>query len=92
MRKATLKQLRVFVEVARHLSRMATPPAVIFTTAYDQYALEAFDSRAVGYLLIEMKRLLQLAERRLRGSGGQAASDGAAARQRGAATSTFAAQ
>ena len=44
------------IEVARHLSLLDSPPAVIFTTAYDQYALEAFDSHAVGYLLKPVRR------------------------------------
>ena len=44
------------IEVARHLSLLDTPPAVIFTTAYDEYALEAFDSHAVGYLLKPVRR------------------------------------
>ena len=44
------------IEVARHLSLLDAPPAVIFTTAYDQYALEAFDSHAVGYLLKPVRR------------------------------------
>jgi two-component system response regulator AlgR len=39
------------IEAARHLSAFDAPPAIIFTTAYDQYALEAFESHAVGYLL-----------------------------------------
>ena len=44
------------IEAARHLSTLASPPAVIFTTAYDRYALEAFDSQAVGYLLKPVRR------------------------------------
>ena len=39
------------IEVARHLGTLEHPPAIVFTTAYDDYALEAFDSLAVGYLL-----------------------------------------
>jgi two-component system, LytTR family, response regulator AlgR len=39
------------LEAANHLARMPEPPAVIFTTAYDQHALAAFDAQAAGYLL-----------------------------------------
>lgn len=44
------------VEAARHLSALAHPPAVIFVTAYDEYAMEAFEAQAVGYLLKPVRR------------------------------------
>lgn len=39
------------LEAAMHLMKMDQPPAVIFTTAYDQHAVEAFEVNAVDYLL-----------------------------------------
>lgn len=48
------------IELASHLGRMATPPAVIFTTAYDNYAVQAFDLNAIDYLMkpVRAQRLL----------------------------------
>ena len=39
------------IEVATRLEALASPPAVIFCTAYDEYALEALQHHAVAYLL-----------------------------------------
>ncbi|HEU4616615.1 MAG TPA: LytTR family DNA-binding domain-containing protein [Gammaproteobacteria bacterium] len=44
------------IEAARHLAALEAPPAVVFTTAYDEYALEAFESHAVGYLLKPVRK------------------------------------
>ncbi len=44
------------IEAAHHLTTLAAPPAVIFTTAYDEYAVSAFDAQAVGYLLKPVRK------------------------------------
>ncbi len=44
------------IETAHHLNGMAQPPAVVFTTAYDEYAIDAFEARAIGYVLKPVRR------------------------------------
>lgn len=44
------------IETAHHLNSMEEPPAVVFTTAYDEYAIAAFDARAIGYVLKPVRR------------------------------------
>lgn len=39
------------VRCAKELNEMPQPPAIIFVTAYDHYAIAAFQSHAIGYLL-----------------------------------------
>lgn len=56
------------IETAHHLNRLETPPAVVFTTAYDEYAIQAFDAQAIGYVLkpIRRERLERALERAAR--------------------------
>jgi two-component system response regulator AlgR len=44
------------IETAHHLNAMENPPAVVFATAYDEYAIDAFDARAIGYVLKPVRR------------------------------------
>lgn len=44
------------IETAYHLNALDPPPSVIFTTAYDEYAVAAFDARAIGYVLKPVRR------------------------------------
>jgi two-component system LytT family response regulator len=57
------------LEVVEHLSRATDRPVphIIFTTAYDQYALQAFEIRAIDYLLKPFTaERLQMAVQRVR--------------------------
>lgn len=44
------------IETAHHLNAFESPPAVVFTTAYDEYAIEAFEANAIGYVLKPVRR------------------------------------
>jgi len=39
------------IEVARHLARLESAPAIVFVTAHDRHAVEAFELNALDYLM-----------------------------------------
>ena len=53
------------IEFARHALILDRPPAIIFVSAYDEYAIQAFELRALDYLLkpVRRERLLAALER-----------------------------
>ncbi len=53
------------LQLAKRVSELHNPPAVIFTTAYEKYALEAFSAFAAGYVLkpINVNQLQQALEK-----------------------------
>lgn len=53
------------MELAKQLLKLPSPPLVVFITAYDEYAVKAFEQNAVDYLLkpINEKRLLATCEK-----------------------------
>ena len=53
------------IELAQHLQKLPKPPVIVFTTAYDDSAIKAFELHAVDYLLkpIRQGRLLEALNR-----------------------------
>jgi two-component system LytT family response regulator len=62
------------LDVVRKIRRGARLPAIVIVTAYDKYALEAFEAGAVDYLLkpIGQERLAEAVERAKRITGPEA--------------------
>ncbi|WP_338847245.1 LytTR family DNA-binding domain-containing protein [Massilia sp. W12] len=53
------------LELAAHLQKCDHPPAVVFVTAFDEYALQAFEVHALDYLVkpVRAQRLAQALKR-----------------------------
>ena len=49
------------IELARHLGALPDPPAIVFVTAFDEYAVKAFELHALDYLMkpVRAARLLE---------------------------------
>ena len=59
------------LDLASVLARFRVPPAIVFVTAHEQHALEAFDLNAVDYVLkpVREERLAEAVRRALEASG-----------------------
>ena len=44
------------IETAHQWNALDGTPAIVFTTAYDEYAIDAFEARAIGYVLKPVRR------------------------------------
>lgn len=57
------------IELAQHLARQSDSPRIVFVTAFDQYAVQAFDLNAIDYLLKPVRaERLELALAKVRAS------------------------
>ncbi|MET0377977.1 MAG: LytTR family DNA-binding domain-containing protein [Spongiibacteraceae bacterium] len=82
------------LSAARELAERPLAPAVIFCSAYDEYAIEAFEANAIGYLLkpVNQDKLLQALAKAQRLSRPQLASFSEGVAQAGGARSQLAAK
>lgn len=53
------------IEFARHAAQLEVPPAIVFVTAFDAYALKAFEVHALDFLVkpVRAQRLLESLQR-----------------------------
>jgi two-component system, LytTR family, response regulator AlgR len=61
------------IEFARHLQVLEQPPAVVFITAHDQYAVKAFEVNAVDYLTKPVRAARLLTALKKAAGGGRVA-------------------
>jgi DNA-binding LytR/AlgR family response regulator len=59
------------LELAQVLARFKTPPPIVFVTAHEEHAVDAFDLRAVDYVLkpVRPERLAEAVRRVVEGAG-----------------------
>lgn len=76
------------LELAQVLARFRTPPPVVFVTAHDEHAVEAFDLRAVDYVLkpVREERLAEAVRRVVEATGTAPADDPQIPVERGGVT------
>ena len=63
------------LELARHVSSLADPPAVVFVTAHDRHAVQAFELNALDYLVKPARAERLAAALRKAVTGGPARTD-----------------
>lgn len=75
------------IELARHLGALPDPPAIVFVTAFDEYAVKAFEVHALDYLMkpVRAQRLLDALNRVRSLTQRQTSAIAAAARESGEA-------
>jgi len=76
------------LELAQVLGRFSTPPPIVFVTAHEEHAIDAFDLHAVDYVLkpVRAERLAEAVRRIVEGSSRPAATEEQVAVERGGVT------